>query len=46
MPLAESEAIFAVMADAYGLVGIVDLMREMKAEPCAASRTRWSSSRG
>jgi len=46
MPLAESEAIFAVMADAYGLVGIVDLMREMKAEPCAASGRLYRASKG
>ena len=37
MPLEESEAIFRSMADENGMVGIVDLMRECRAEPCDSS---------
>ena len=37
LPLEESEAIFTAMADENGLVGIVDLIREIKAEPCDRS---------
>lgn len=43
LPLSESEAIYAVMADEHGLVGIIDLMREIKADPCDASG-RWARS--
>ena len=43
LPLAETEAIFTAMADAHGRVGIVDLVREVRAEPCDRSG-RWGRS--
>ena len=43
MPLAESEAIFTVMADSDGLIGITELMKELRAEPCDASNRRAAS---
>ena len=42
LPDSETEGLFAVMADGHGLLGIGDLLREIKADPCDAAG-RWSS---